>query len=263
MIKTCIICGKEFDAPRPDKQVCSKECHKERDRRYAKKSQQVRAPKADQFNDWLTIPDVPNYEINSALQVRRKSDGKILSTHTPQYPKKSPICSLRKNKKSINRSPKTLRGQAEAAATNDEWYPVPSLANLYEFNNKNQLRNVKTKKMLPLHAGSFRPRINKKAFNLSIVTLRWEIFGELPPYGSSIKKAVIIGKGKTTLYFDSRASAARFIAQSEFYSFSAVNHLMVNRQPEICGWHINYLEDEITKIDPYLKGMQKNDPRPK
>lgn len=264
MTKICIICGKEFDVPRSDKQVCSTECHKERNRRYAKKSQQVSAPKADKCNDWLTIPDAPNYEINSALQVRNKKTGHLMKRHNvPECI--SPCYQVRANNKYVMRIAQSFRQQAEAAVSTQEWYPVPSLNNLYEFNQQNQLRNAATKKLLKKQKGNEGYCVHLRSRNIrvsvSITKLRWEIFGVLPPKKTGIHKPVIISRGRTTRHCASFLDAAKFIANAEFYSVAQIQSLLSKRRTEIYGWRINYLEDEIIEIAPYLQGMQKKDPR--
>lgn len=213
-------------------------------------------------SEWLTIPDAPNYEINSALQVRNKKTGYLL---TPRKIKNHPteIVKLWVGNHQIIRTPKTFRAQAKAAVATDKWYPVPSLNNLYEFNKRAQLRNAVTKKLLSKHRDNlYYPRIGKKTVAVSVSSLNWEIFGILPPATSKIKRPVIISKGKTTLYFDRRIAAAKFIAAEEFFVTDHIMHLFGRRTPEICGWQINYLEDD-TNVGDYIQGMQKTDPSKK
>lgn len=262
MIKTCIICGKEFDAYCSTAKVCSDACRKKKDRENGRRTYQKKY--GDKFNDWLTIPDAPNYEINSALQVRNKKTGKLLK---PQNHALSREIFYRPfgAEKQLFKTAVMFRRQAEAAVSTQEWYPVPSLDNLYEFNQQNLLRNSLTKRQLTRlkNQNAYCVWRNGHRLTVNIASLRWEIFGELPSRESKILRPIIISKNKTTLYYNNHKSAAKTIAVTSCYAVGTIANLLVARQPEIFGWHINYLEDEITEIAPYLKGMQKKDPRPK
>lgn len=268
----CKYCGKEFTPTDKRQKYCSPECKAARDREIKRDyslahREEINARNrkiAEIKNGWLTIPDAPTHEISADLQIRNKSNGKISHSYTPQRCTE-PACAIMYKGKQMIRSLKTWRNQAVAAALADlvdEWYPVPSLDNLYEFNNKNQIRNVATKKILactPTKDG-YNLKINCKCRYVSIVGLRWEIFGELIPFGSRCQKAVIISKGRTSRWFDCHIDAVRFIAETEFYSPNFIEQLFVKRRTYIHGWTINYLEND-TNVGDYLQGMQTKDPR--
>lgn len=270
MIKKCVVCGKEFTPADKRQKYCSPECSKAKQREQAREAQlkhqaKVTAQKqavADVKSGWLTIPDAPNYEISPDLRVRNKKTKHILQGMIC-YGKR--LYLLRADGKPFKRNADTLRRQSEAAALvelGDEWYPVPSLDNRYEFNDKNQLRITKTKHLMRFYSKNLYHVCTATGRKyISIANLRWEVFGEIPPFNSHVKKPVIISKGLTTRYFDNRLSAAKFIAATEFYSPNFIRQLFVQRQTQIYGWTINYLEDETTQVGGYLKGMQTKDPR--
>lgn len=269
----CKCCGKEFTKTKNNQKYCSPECkanaaHEQRQNSYLKHQAKVKAQRqaiAAVKSGWLTIPDAPNYEISPELQVRNKITGQFLHSYKISPVRKCEYYNLYVEGKKLFRTGKAFRKQAEAAALaelGDEWYPVPSLDNRYEFNKKNLLRVANTKHLMRLYPKNLylvRTVTGRKL--ISITNLRWEIFGEIPPFGSRIKKPVIISKDNTTLYFDCHKHAAKFIATEQFFSHYYIDRLFSRRQTQIYGWTINYLEDERPQVGDYLKGMQKTDPR--
>lgn len=269
----CKCCGKEFTKTKNNQKYCSPECKAARDREHQQNYYSAQREKTNARNrkitavksGWLTIPDAPNYEISSDLQVRNKRTGQFLHTYKISPNRKCEYYNLWVEGRKIFRTGKALRNQAEAAALaeiGDEWYPVPSLNNRYEFNNKNFLRVTATKHLMRRYKKNFyyvSTATGKKW--ISIINLRWEVFGEIPPFGSRIKKPVIISKDNTTLYFDCHRHAAKFIATEQFFSYHYIYSSFSRRQTHIFGWTINYLEDEQPQVGEYLKGMQTKDPR--
>lgn len=273
MIKICAHCGKEFTPTAKQQKYCSSECSKAKQHEQARRAQlkqqaKVTAQKqavADVKSSWLTIPNAIEYEISPDLQVRNKITGNILRTCKNSLWHKSEYYQLYTKGTRISRTGKSLRRQAEAAALaelGDDWYPVTSLNNRYEFNDKNQLRSTETKQLMrlcPKNLYHVRTATGRKY--ISIANLRWEVFGEIPPFGSHVRKPVIISKGRTTLHFDCHKHAAQFIANEQFYSWYSIARFFKSRQTQIYGWAINYLEDETTQVGEYLRGMQKTDYR--
>lgn len=269
----CKHCGKEFTKTKNNQRYCSPECkanaaYEQSQNSYLKHRDKVKAQQqavAAVKSGWLTIPDAPNYEISADLQVRNKRTGQFLHTYKISPTRKCKYYNLWVEGRRIFRTGKSLRNQAEAAALaeiGDEWYPVPSLNNRYEFNNKNFLRVTATKHLMHLYPKNlYHVRTATGKQWISITNLRWEVFGEIPPFGSRIKKPVIISKDRTTLHFDCHKYAAQFIANEQFYSWYSVVKFFRRRQTQIFGWTINYLENEITQVGEYLKGMQTKDPR--
>ena len=273
MIKICVTCGKEFTPTAKQQKYCSPECSKAKQREQARRAQlkqqaKVTAQKqdvADVKSSWLTIPNAPEYEISPDLQVRNKITGHILRTCKKRLWQKYEYYQLYTKGTRISRTGKSLRRQAEAAALaelGDDWYPVPSLNNRYEFNDKNQLRITETKQLMHLYPKNlYHVHTATGRKYISIANLRWEVFGEIPPFGSHVRKPVIISKGRTTLHFDCHKHAAQFIAKEQFYSLSSIARFFKSRQTQIFGWTINYLENEMTNVGNYLRGMQKTDYR--
>lgn len=194
-------------------------------------------------NDFLTIPDAPNYEINSELIVRNKKTGRIL---TPQ--KKGQYVSVKlcsSGKFLAGRSTKTLRAQALAALENgNKWLPVPSLGGKYELNSRGILRNASSKRTLKIfnrhHFISFRIPVNGKTNYFSLNSLLWEVFGVTPPL--PVQPAVKCSAFKDGLYrnFDSLNACARFLAPLCFLSSGAVLYHLWKRKSDVYGWKISY-----------------------
>lgn len=207
-------------------------------------------------NDFLTIPDAPNYEINSQLICRNKKTGFILKPKLGHNGEKYYRVNFAPRKQS-ERSAKSFRRQAVAAAAQGKYEPVPSLNNLYEFccyNNK--LRNIRTKKEVPARGRgrAFTVSINKTFFYTSVTMLRWELLGEIPPRNSGVSKPCFLSKDNIQHYFNSRTEATKFLANTVFFSFSYIWQRIAKREENICGWHVNYLEDELPGTRDALVG---------
>lgn len=162
MIKTCVICGKEFDATRA-KKTCSKECSDELDKRSDLKAAQAANQRRQQLQQaksgWLTIPDAPDYEINSKLQVRNKVTGHMLKLQTGCKTKHYALTQNTVTGKFLCRSPKSLFRQAVAAVANDSFVPLLPPLDSYEVNKRGVCRNIRTKKII-------RPRGRGKTYTL-------------------------------------------------------------------------------------------------
>lgn len=211
-------------------------------------------------DDWLTIPDFDNYEINRKLQVRHKKTKQLLKQYvkgkfrfvylhrTPPY-------------KPTTRAVKILLRQALVFNRSNQrvsWHPVPSLGGKYEFNAHGTLRNARTKRRLQKHNGnSYMPYVDGVRVCVCVARLQWEVFGAiLHTNARGIKKPVILRKGSTILHFDSHQDAARYIAKSEYYSVSRIMALLAQRRAYIKGWDINYLEDDCMGIvEKYTKNI--------
>lgn len=190
-------------------------------------------------DDFLTIPDAPNYEINSELICRNKKTGKILK---PRIPAKytSKVYSLHHPDKPIIRSAATLRRQALSQFAS-LWVPVPSLDNLYETNRKGQLRHAKTKKILKPRKGAYHSTIGGKFFCTSSTQLKWEVFGILPNFSSRVHKPCFVSKDHCRFYFETQKEAIKFIADDTHYTPKYIEEFFLKRLTFIKGWYANYL----------------------
>ena len=202
-------------------------------------------------DDFLTIPDAPNYEINSELICRNKTTGYLLKLSSLiKFGKKSVYRLYQPDKNVIARTPDTLRRQAEAAASNMKWTPVPSLSYRYETNQFGQLRNIQTKYVLRRdNCNRYGVRIDGKMFYPSARGLIWEVYGIIPPPTSSLARPCVLVKGNQILHFNSQNAAAKFLAEKLFYSKSTIVAALRTRPREISGWTVRYIEDEGTVGD--------------
>lgn len=192
-------------------------------------------------DDFLTIPDCSKYEINSEFVVRHKRLKKIRKSHfDPRY--NDFIYSLIKNDGNIiRRTAKHLRRLAESAVESAEWFPVPSLQNLYEINKYGHLRRVLTKRKLKIRGGCYSTTIDKKVMVVSRNSLMWEVFG-ITRKTPGLKKPCTLSKGNRILCFDSLADTAKFLAEKYFYSIRTILDRLIQRTANICGWKVTYLD---------------------
>lgn len=192
-------------------------------------------------NDFLTIPDAPNYEINSELIVRNKKTGRILSPYCDVRGHKRTIVNLFIDGTRTSRSIKLLRKQAvEADKLCSSFVPIFS-APLYEINRNGSVRNKRTKKILkPLKgrkAKSVNLYIDGVQTRCAISKLLFETFGIVK---KGIRVPLFISKGNQRFYFDTLSAAARFLMPRLFLSFHAVYKYFTQRKADIYGWRINY-----------------------
>lgn len=199
-------------------------------------------------NDFLTIPDAPNYEINSELICRNKTTGRLLKPQMQAGAKYYRVYLGKDNL--IHRSAKNFYDSARLA--NAEWVPVPSLDYKYEFTPRGILRNRQSKRVIQLCDGVFYIRNKHITKMISPTSLLWECFGRIPT--TSVKKPVILSKGGSQIYFESIAATARFLAEKTFYSFSRMIDLLSEREKNIHGWNVNYLHEQTATVDSALRG---------
>ena len=199
--------------------------------------------------DFLPIPDAPNYEINSQLVCRNKKTGQILKPYMERYNETLCYSVRRANGRAFHRTPEFFRRVAEAAATDSTFEPIPSLDCRYEINNRGKVRNAKTKqiiqtkrngKCVPVRAGG-------KYIMRSIADLLWEVHGQFikrrfRPVPCSCENQ----HGK--FFFTNLRDCARFLAPKVFYSVRWINCRLVRREPIIEGWKITYYENNFGNV---------------
>lgn len=128
------------------------------------------------------------------------------------------------------------------------WVPIPSTGGKYEICQAGTVRNAKTKRRLKRKNNSYGFALDDKFVWRSVSNLRAEVFGIAPKRVH--KHQVIIAKGYRRFHFESFTDAAKFLMQSNFYSFEYFKRAFRLRLPEICGWRVNYLEDHMPKAFP-------------
>ena len=208
-----------------------------------------RAAQAPFIDDFLTIPEAPNYEINSEFVVRNKKTGRILKQQKDKWG--YPCYSMsRPDHSAYCRSPKFLRRVALAANNKRSTYePIPSLDNRYEINACGKVRNIKTKQVI-------KPKCNGKLicgqigtgnyFCRAIADLLWEVHGIIKKrrfrpcpcscyHTSSLRQDAI--------HFPHMAACARFLAPKVYLSFKTVKQYLCKRPPQIGEWKIIYGDD--------------------
>ena len=192
-------------------------------------------------NDWLSIPDAPNYEINSQLICRNKKTGYILKKHLDKR-KRFYYSVRRQGQKAFCRSPQFLRRVAEAAIRKDSFAPIPSLGGRYEINERGVVRNTATKKILKRkgHGKCVEIHAGQRIFIMRCVAdLLWEVHGiilqrRFRPQPCTFENA----HGKFS--FPNLKAAARHIAKEISYSLSYVYKFFLDRKPQFDDWKISY-----------------------
>lgn len=192
-------------------------------------------------NDWLTIPDAPNYEINSQLICRNKKTGYILKKHLDK--RKKFYYSVRKaDHKVFCRSPEFLRRTAEAAVGDKTFEPIPSLGRRYEINERGIVRNASTKKILALkghgkcvgvHVG------NRKFINRCVADLLWEVHGIILQRRFR-PQPVIIENAHGKFFFPTLKDAARHIAKNNPHPLHNIYQKFLDRKTQLDEWKISY-----------------------
>ena len=184
-------------------------------------------------DDFLTIPDAPDYEINSKLIVRRKTDGFCPKICAPSKGFTKPFVYIRdSNNKQICRTTKYLRAQAKAAISNNQFFPIPSFNYKYEINRRGQIRHVKRKVLLKTKF--IKAYGGQSAYVASILA---EVFGN---YSKYMRKNVSITKNYHTLHFQSFSAAAKFLAPVCSICYTTLLKRFSKRVKLIGGWKITY-----------------------
>ena len=199
-------------------------------------------------NDWLTIPDAPNYEINSQLICRNRRTKKLLGINIDY--KNFKYYSLRVSWRTgtVKRSPKTFRAQAEAAAVKGTFKPILSLGGRYEINKHGVVRNANTKRILKRkgHGKCVEVHIGRKKFQSFCVTdLLWEVHGQIikrryRPQPCFIENA----HGK--IFFPHLRACARYLAPKISYAVLTVANWLCKRREQIAEWKISYPPKDLS-----------------
>ena len=196
-------------------------------------------------DDFLPIPDAPNYEINSELICRNTKTGYIMK---PRIIKTCQGFCYRftASDKRITRTAKILRAQAVDAASNNTFEPIPSLDCRYEVNTRGTIRNAKTKRILKRYKGGVVFVVTKdgKVIGVNPNTCLWEVHGYYrKPKWQKVKCSAENERGKH--FFDSLSACARFLAPKIFLAVKTVKrHYFDKRRTEIYGWKITYYEED-------------------
>lgn len=247
MIKTCIICGKQFDALRFAK-TCSPECRTALQAKtfhecYAKVRLRQKQREALELA-WLTIPDAPDYEINGELICRNKNTGKTVTMYTA--PGNHPYYRLPSQavpKGWLFRTPVSLRRQALAAAEDENFSPIPSLGDKYEINPQGVVRNARTKKTLKpsVHdVYSFYDTDGVIVYH-SKASLLWEVHGIIK---TAWKKQAVRAEHNNKIYsFPTCAECARFLKTKLYYSLHTLQCYLWKRKPSFAGWTFTYIDE--------------------
>ena len=187
--------------------------------------------------DFLTIPDAPDYEINSELVVRNKATGHVLKPII-----KNGNAYYRLTLGGVKfRTAKTFRRQAAEAVTNSTFEPIPSTGNHYEINVTGIIRNALTKKKLKPYNKSVRFFVgHNQCIYASINSLLWEVFGRIPKKKTKISCTVENAHGKH--FFPHMVAAAKFLAPKIYLTVGTLKNYFYQRRTEIYGWKITYFD---------------------
>lgn len=195
-------------------------------------------------DDWLTIPDAPNYEINSQLICRNKKSGYVVKKQIKSNGAVRYALYVARNK-SVMRSPKTFRAQAVAATVKQTYFPIPSIGGKYEINCKGTVRNAKSKIIISTKDGLIDMRIDGKIIRRRISDLLWEVHGVINKKSRSsypIPVAAENQHGKH--FFKTLKDCSLFLEAKVHYSWHTLISRLSRRDGTIFGWKITYLDDD-------------------
>ena len=194
--------------------------------------------------NFLPIPDAPNYEINSKLVCRNIMTKHLLKLQTPKN--KAPYYSLRVTGKKtcIKRSPKLLRRQAVAAASPHTFEPIPSTGGKYEINIRGVVRNAKSKQILKTKSKGACVSLQldaKKSISRSIKDLLWEVHGIIKPRRFRPRPCSARHSDYGYFTFDNMKDCARFLAPKVFLVVRSIYSHLIKHEQNVFGWSIKYL----------------------
>ena len=203
------------------------------------------------IENFLTIPDAPNYEINSQLVCRNKKTGKILKVCI--VPHRRTYYSLRPPgwKHTLKRSPETLRAQAvEAAKPGKNFEPIPSLGYRYEINPRGVVRNSATKKILQRkgHGHCVEVHFGEGKYVMrTVVDLLWEVHGIVklrrfrptPCYAEN---------AHSKHFFPHMKACARFLAPKFNRAVHTIYCHLCERRTTIGEWKITYVDQHPAEV---------------
>lgn len=196
-------------------------------------------------DDFRTIPDFPKYEINSEGVVRNRR------TKCHAYLKRignSYFVQLRDAHGKIKRrSPKVLVAHIFDSAP-QIWHVIPSLPN-YEISKRGIVRHVHTKQIKKFDGcmADFSWGKRHKHGRRSKASLLSEVFGK-KQCSRQHRISCILRRGGTQIFFENMRQAGRFLMRENFFSLSYFSNRFSQREKEICGWLVTYLdEDNIGK----------------
>ena len=210
--------------------------------------------------DFLTIPDAPNYEINSELIMRNKTTGHLLKM-LPKPGRKSMRYILFVNGKQVSRRPETWRHQAEMALSPYEWLPIPSTGDKYEMTKYGTVRNSATKRILNLgYDGLYHFWVDGKSYIRSRDSLLYEVTGN-EKFNHDLPVPVMLTQGRRSHYFDSLTAAAKFLSGVLPITWGGVRAFFKKRRREIYGWTVKYMNDIEDNYQRELNGLARRQRR--
>lgn len=209
--------------------------------------------------NFLTIPDAPDYEINSKLVVRNKKTGHIMTpcrrksySKCGYYTLRSPVVP----RGFISRTDVSLRRQAVAAVKNDTFEPIPSVDGKYEIDIKGNVRNAHTKKRLKPNCKdvySMYDATGKKFVYAARNNLLWEVHGV---YKKGWAVVAVRAEFQNRRYtFENCAECARFLLDKLPLALNTIQCYLWRRKPAIGDWHFTYVETQNPDITWDSRGL--------
>lgn len=200
-------------------------------------------------DDWLTIPDAPNYEINSQLICRNKKSGYVLKTQV-NYNGAVQYALYVSKGKHVMRSPRTLRAQAVSATVKQSYMPIPSTGGKYEINSKGTVRNSKTKIIIRPIDNSISFCFGNRKVRRTVADLLWEVHGIIKKKSRSSNPIPVAAENQHGKYFfRSLKRCSQFLESKVHYSRYTIIYHLSRREENIYGWKITYLDDDINHND--------------
>lgn len=183
--------------------------------------------------DFLLIPDAPNYEVNSDYVVRNVSTGRV------RKPNSHGTVLLECNGSRFSCNGETYYRRATAALDND-WKPVPSLNGKYELSSTGSFRNVKTKRVLKPQWRCYRAYFTVVVENRMVWVPLDRLLAEVYDIRREPPPKILISQGGVRIPFATFSDCAEFLAQHAQCLASTLRNKLTSRPGSLLGWAVHY-----------------------
>ena len=252
--KSCVICGKEFDAATDSSVVCSAECRKI----YQSNYDILTAAGDLDTNSFLTIPIAPDYEINAKLVCRNKTTKQLLKPQRKKTSRFLYYCLRDTQGNSMQKNAISLYTLAveELREHKEFWLPIPSLDYRYEISIHGVIRNAKTKHILKQdrRGGRVCMRHNGKDVFRSVADLLWEVHGIIKK-GRHRHISCFAENHSSKFFFENLKACARFLATKIYYAVRTIHNWLSEGKSTFGDWSVTFIDTDFADVQWNSKGL--------
>lgn len=210
--------------------------------------------------DFHTIPNFPNYEINRLGVVRNKTNGYNLKVRRNGNCRDT---TLYKDGRPHDISvEKLLRLVFRKGISTGKTAPIPGFPDYVISCAGVVWSNLSHKKLVQVNGSVslVNPR-TKQRRKFAVNNLLFLVFGKIR--SKFLPTPVTLCRKGRQIYFETKTQAARWLAETCYYSAATMADYLGDRRPVICGWQVNYFDDEklhvptTKKINTLAKKQRK------